>query len=312
MPEAAARLPLPVTLATALDERAHTHADRPALTFIDEASTTQSFAQLQLRSWQTGNVLQNAGVGRGDRVAILARNAPVFYELALAVSRLGAAMVGLNWRLAAPEIDVILANAEPAMLLVDPDLAHLISDTARATVEPAAIRSLPEFSTAVDAASTAAPTASGQADDVVFILYTSGTTGIPKGVQLTNRNMAHSAWIGEHAYGMTDTSTNLVAMPLFHVGGMGYGLSAFFGGGHTVLRRDPDPVAVVQAIEEHRVTHTFLVPAVLQAVLDLEGVEAADLSSLELLVYGASPIGDAVLRRARFRCWGATSSRPTG
>ncbi|MGB5757154.1 MAG: AMP-binding protein, partial [Acidimicrobiales bacterium] len=135
-------------------------------------------------------------------------------------------------------------------------------------------------------------------EDVVFILYTSGTTGVPKGAQLTNHNMAHSAWISVSAYGFTAASTNLVAMPLFHVGGMGYGLSAFFHGGHTVLRRDADPAAIVDNIVTYGVTHAFFVPAVIQAILAVDGVEDADLGSLELLVYGAAPIGDAVLRRA--------------
>ena len=105
--------------------------------------------------------------------------------------------------------------------------------------------------------------------------YTSGTTGVPKGAQLTNRNMAHSAWISGSAYGFSAASTNLVAMPLFHVGGMGYGLSAFFHGGHTVLRRDADPAAIVEDIATHGVTHAFFVPAVIQAILAVEGVADA-------------------------------------
>lgn len=236
-------------------------------------------------------------MGCGDRVAILARNAPVFFELAFAASKIGAALVGLNWRLAAPEIEAILADADPRILIVDRALDDLLTPAARSTAGLEVLGD-DEWAAAVDNAAATDPGLAISPEDVVFILYTSGTTGVPKGAQLTNHNMAHSAWISGSAYGFSAASTNLVAMPLFHVGGMGYGLSAFFHGGHTVLRRDAEPVAVVRDIAEHRVTHAFFVPAVIQTILAVEGIEQADFSSLELLVYGASPIGDAVLRRA--------------
>ncbi len=299
-PDSPPTVPLPGSLAEVIAVKAVERPEAPALTFVDAdgSSTSQTYAELDRRSAQTANALLAAGVGRGDRVAVLAHNGPVFFELAFAASRIGAALVGLNWRLAAPEIEVILDDADPALVIVDAELAHLTPSTAaHQTVSTADWRS------AVATASSADPVTDGrvqapQPDDVVFILYTSGTTGVPKGAQLTNRNMAHSAWISGSAYGFTAASTNLVAMPLFHVGGMGYGLSAFFHGGHTVLRRDADPAAIVGDIATHGVTHAFFVPAVIQAILVVDGVEEADLASLELLVYGAAPIGDAVLRRA--------------
>ena len=291
--------PLPSSLAEVLTTQVAERPDDVSLTFVsdDGSSVSQTYAELGERTSRTANALLAAGVGRGDRVAVLAHNAPVFFELAFAASTIGAALVGLNWRLAAPEIEAILDDADPALVIVDDDLAHLVPTAARAP------RSTGDWSSAVDAAGADDPVADGRVpaprpDDVVFILYTSGTTGVPKGAQLTNHNMAHSAWISGSAYGFTVASTNLVAMPLFHVGGMGYGLSAFFHGGHTVLRRDADPAAIVRDIAAHGVTHAFFVPAVIQAILAVDGVEEADLTSLELLVYGAAPIGDAVLRQA--------------
>jgi long-chain acyl-CoA synthetase len=293
-------MPLPSGLAEVIATQAAKRPDATALTFVgaDGSGTSQTYAELEERSLQAANALLSAGVGRGDRVAVLAHNAPMFFELAFAVSRIGAALVGLNWRLAAPEIETIVADAAPGLLIVDPELADLAPAPG-----PVETVSTVDWAATVDAASSVDPVAAGRVagsepDDVVFILYTSGTTGVPKGAQLTNRNMAHSAWISGSAYGFTESSTNLVAMPLFHVGGMGYGLSAFFHGGRTVLRRDADPAAIVRDIATHRVTNAFFVPAVIQAILAVDGVEEADLSSLELLVYGAAPIGDAVLRRA--------------
>ena len=295
------RPPLPNTVADVIRTQAAERPDNPALTFVDaEGNTTsQTYGDLDRRSSQAAQALLAAGVGRGDRVALLAHNAPLFFELGFAASKIGAALVGLNWRLAPAEIEAILADADPGLLIVDGELDHLV--TGGVTVERT---SAENWAASVDAATPSDPGTNGGAadgpgpDDVVFILYTSGTTGVPKGAQLTNHNMAHSAWISGLAYGFTEASTNLVAMPLFHVGGMGYGLSAFFHGGHTVLRRDADPAAIVDNIATHGVTHAFFVPAVIQAILSVDGVDNADLGSLELLVYGAAPIGDAVLRRA--------------
>jgi long-chain acyl-CoA synthetase len=137
----------------------------------------------------------------------------------------------------------------------------------------------------------------GQADDVALLLYTSGTTGLPKGVMLTNGNMAFTRRLGE-TWGMGPDSVNLVAMPMFHVGGTGYGSSTMLRGGHTVLMREVNAAVAIDLIARYMVTHTFFVPAVVQSLLLSPGIEKADLSSLQLLMYGASPIGDVLLRQA--------------
>ncbi len=296
----ASELPvLPETLAAIVRRFATETPDAPALTFVDQHAekTTQTFVELDQRSSKTANALMAANVGHGQRVAILAHNAPVFFELGFATSKVGAALVGLNWRLAPPEIETILADAEPTLLIVDSELEQLLTDGVR-SMAGMTIMSDAEWSALVDEASVDDPHADGSGSDVVFILYTSGTTGLPKGAQLTNANMVHSTWIACDPYRMTAASTNLVAMPLFHVGGMGYGLSAFCVGGHTVLRRDADPAAIIDNMVSERVTHAFFVPAVIQMLLDVPGVDELDLSEMEIMVYGAAPIGEAVLRRA--------------
>jgi len=117
---------------------------------------------------------------------------------------------------------------------------------------------------------------------------------------ITNEGMSYTERLGE-AWGMGPDSVNLVAMPMFHIGGCGYGTSAMTRGGHTVLLREVNPALIVDTIARHRVTHTFLVPTVVQALLLVPGVEEADLSSLQLLMYGAAPMGDVLLRRAMDR-----------
>jgi long-chain acyl-CoA synthetase len=99
-------------------------------------------------------------------------------------------------------------------------------------------------------------------------------------------------------WGMGPDCVNLVAMPMFHIGGCGYGTSAMTVGGHTILMREVNTSKMVELIAQHRVTHTFLVPTVVQSLLDVPGVKQADLSSFKWLMYGAAPMGDVLLRRA--------------
>ena len=290
---------LPATVAEVIRRFANETPDARALTFVDQSGDrhAQTYAELDARSSKTANALLHAGVRHGERVAILAHNAPVFFELGFAASKIGAALVGLNWRLAPLEIEAILADAGATLLIVDRELESLLTPAAK-DVEGMTIVTDLDWGEQVDAADDSDPRHEVSGDDIVFILYTSGTTGLPKGAQLTNHNMVHTTLIAEGPYRMTSASTNLVAMPLFHVGGMGYGLSGFCVGGHTVLRRDAEPVAIIDDMQREHVTHAFFVPAVIQMLLDVPGVDDADLSAMEVMVYGAAPIGDAVLRRA--------------
>jgi long-chain acyl-CoA synthetase len=114
---------------------------------------------------------------------------------------------------------------------------------------------------------------------------------------LTNANMAFTRKLGE-TWGMGPHSVNLVAMPMFHVGGTGYGTSTMMVGGHTVLMKEVNPAVAIDLIARYKVTHTFFVPAVVQSLLLTPGIEKADFSSLQLLMYGASPIGDVLLKQA--------------
>jgi acyl-CoA synthetase (AMP-forming)/AMP-acid ligase II len=118
--------------------------------------------------------------------------------------------------------------------------------------------------------------------------------------------------------GITAQSVNLVAMPLFHIGGIGYGLSAFGSGGHTVLMQQVVPADIVAAFASYRVTHGFFVPTVIQMLLEVPGVAELDLSSLQCMLYGGAPIGEAVLKRAMavfgcgfIHCYGMTETAGT-
>ena len=281
-------------LAAIVRQHALTRAESPALSF---ESTTLSFADLDGLSSRVANALMASGVASGDRVAVLSKNSPEFFEVMFGCSKIGAILVGLNWRLAPPEITAIVADAAPKMIVVGQSELDLLSQVqlpAGTLVLPIG----PEFDDWRATGAATDPVRHGTADDVALLLYTSGTTGTPKGVMLTNRGLSYTARLASQSWGMSEASVSIVAMPLFHIGGIGYGLSVISQGGHTVLMREIVPAMVVDAIAAHRVTHAFFVPAVIQMLLSVSGVDAADLTSLQLLLYGASPIGDTLLKAA--------------
>ena len=267
----------------------------PALTF---EGSTWTFAELQARSARTARALQASGIRPGDRVGMLSRNCAESFELMFACSQVGAILVGLNWRLARAEIAAIVDDARPALIVAGQEESALLDGVARATPGLHRVVLLgPEYEAWRAPHPADDPGHSGAPDEVALLLYTSGTTGLPKGVMLSNEGMCHTERLGQ-SWGMGPDSVNLVAMPMFHIGGCGYGSSTMLVGGHTVLLREVVPSRLVEAIARHRVTHTFLVPTVVQALLQVDGVQQADLSSLELLMYGAAPMGDVLLRRA--------------
>ncbi len=265
--------------------------EAPALTF---QGLTQTFAELDTSSTRAANLLLDRGVSAGDRVAILSKNRAEYFEIIYAVNKIGATLVCLNWRLSAREIEEILADAEPSLMLIDETGAGLLPDDFGACE---VLRFGSDFESLRNSQPDTDPGHEGAPDEIALILYTSGTTGLPKGVMLTNEGMSYTAKLAE-VWGMSARSVNLVAMPLFHIGGCGYGSSTMLAGGHTVLMADVDVAAIVDLIPRYSVTHTFMVPAVVQALLNSPDVADADVTSLELLMYGASPMGDVLLRQA--------------
>ena len=135
-------------------------------------------------------------------------------------------------------------------------------------------------------------------------LYTSGTTGLPKGVMLTNANLSTALSEAGHTFSIGDDTVSLVAMPLFHIGGSGWALCAMSRGGRSIILRDVDPVVLLELIATERITEMFIVPAVLMFLLASPQLAHTDLSSLRLIFYGASPISEDVLVKcmAAFGC----------
>lgn len=286
---------MPTSFADILRQHARERPDAAALTFADH---TWSFARLHEGSSRVAQALLAEGVQAGERVAMLSKNCAQSFELIYACNKMGAVLVGLNWRLSAREIAAIVADAAPRVLVVAAEEALLLAELAPALRGSMRIVHLgADYEQWAQAAPAQDPGHQGALSEVALLLYTSGTTGLPKGVMLSNEGMVYTQRLAQ-AWGMGPDSVNLVAMPMFHIGGCGYGSSTMLAGGHTVLLREVQPVQVIACIAKYRVTHAFFVPTVVQSLLQLDGVEHADVSSLQLLMYGAAPMGDVLLRRA--------------
>lgn len=279
---------VPFTLAGLIRSHARQRPDRPALT---DGARTVTFAELDGRSSQVAQALLATGVRPGDPVAVVARNCMAYYEVMLAVSKVGAVLVGINFRLVAAEIAAVMADAAPRLTVIGEEFAHLI-EPGPAVITLGAAYEEWSGSGADDDPMLAAP------DDIVLQLYSSGTTGTPKGAMLTNANLSWTPRMGRDVYAMGERSVNLLTSPLFHVGGAGYSLTTFGQGGHTVLTADLDPVTVLSLMETHRVTHAFLVPTVIRLLLDALADHPTNLASLELVAYGAAPMDERILARA--------------
>lgn len=282
------------TFAGVLTDLARRTPDATALVLND---TKLTFAELQERGTRVAHVLEDRGIVGQERVGFLGRNSPAFFELALACSLQDAVLVGLNWRLAPDELSAIVEDAGLALLVCGPELRSVVTPVAERLGVPVVSTGdeLDEL-TAAAAADLVESRTTGAS--VLLQLYSSGTTGLPKGTLITNENLSYSQTSGRLLYGMNAGTVNLVPSPLFHIGGIGYATTALSLGGKTVLVPDSEPATLIQAIEQHRVTHAFMVPAVIQNLVRSPELADADLSSLAVVAYGGAPMSEALLQSA--------------
>jgi acyl-CoA synthetase (AMP-forming)/AMP-acid ligase II len=295
------------TLADISGLQARVRPDAPALWF--EGRTT-SFADLETAGNRCAHALIGAGLQPGDRVAVLAKNNDQFFALWLGCIKARACLAPVNWRLAPPEIGFILKDSGAKVLVCGADFTDVV-DTVVADCpdirrlvqfEPGHPR-WPSFDQWTAEHPDGDPGLSVEPDDDVIQLYTSGTTGMPKGVQLTHANYL-ALFEGAMSSGWGDFEagkSTLVAMPLFHVAGVNTGLLAMLQGVRAVIVREVSLPEILALLPRERIAYAFLVPAVINMLLQTPGVEEADFSSLERVFYGASPISEDVLTRATAR-----------
>ena len=273
--------------------RAHA-AKRPDTIAVRQDGRALTYAQLDERSSRLAQALAGAGAGAGSRVAYLDRSAPELVELLFAASKVGAVAVPLNWRLAAPELRAVLEDARAPVLIAGPEYEEIAEDVAgSASTGPTVVRVATDYEEWLGAHAPLDPSHRADPDDVVLQLYTSGTTGVPKGVLTTHRNLAACA----------ETSPRLAVRPQLGLDDATahvpcwrdrLGVSRASGtAATTILVRDFDPEAVLDVLEDEHVTNAIFVPTMLQMLTAVPGAADRDFSALRSIVYGASPITDA-------------------
>lgn len=280
----------PLDLVTMLARHAEEHADVACLIYEGEEI---SFGEYAERTSRVAGALLAQGIAPGDRVAILAHAAPIFFELQFGCAKAGAIMVPINSRLSGREIAEVLDDADPALLFLADDLACRVPEA----MSPKAM-STADFAAWRDAAAPVAGARPVQPDDPVLILYTSGTTAQPKGVVLSHRNLSYLGRMARELWSFTAESTNLAAMPLFHIGGIGWGMLALSQGGQTVLTRATEPAVLLDLMRKYAVTHAFLVPTVIQRLVDHLSETGDPAPQVDHIFYGAAPMGEALLARS--------------
>ena len=285
-------------------------AERPDDIAVEVEDRSVTFGELDRRSNQVANALTASGVTKGDRVAFIDKNSLAFFEVTFGLAKIGAVNVAVNWRLAPAEMLQIIEDAKAEVVLVSPEFyGHVekIEDQLNRVQTIVALGDHPRwpgYDVWADAQPTTDPGVQSGGQDVAFQLYTSGTTGLPKGVMLTNDNFFKGVVGIADQWRFTPDSVNLAMMPTFHIAGAGWAMVGLYFGCRTVVLRDIDPAQILRVIPEKRITNAFMVPVVIQFLLMTPGVEDVDFSSLRAIVYGASPITEAVLTQGieRFGC----------
>src|SRR5258705_4653669 len=288
-----------------LDERlahwAETKPDDEAITYLDR---TWTWAQWNDRVRRLAGALTAFGVKRGDVVAFLDKNHPACLELTFAAASLGVANAIINFRLAADELDYVLNDSDAKVLIVGSELKPNVDKIRdKLTHVTHVIEVSPEGGDGDEyeaVLAPATPTSRGadvDTDDVCIIMYSSGTTGRAKGVELTQANMIAHTLNAHEGFEFDEGDKNMVSMPLFHVGGSSYVQFGIHDGFPSVMTRDVDGMTLAGAILKGA-NRTFLVPAVLAKVLE-SGEDAVKLfGALKTYAYGASPMPLPLLRKA--------------
>jgi acyl-CoA synthetase (AMP-forming)/AMP-acid ligase II len=281
-----------VNLAMLLDIPASIVPDAPALL----GSSVETYGELRDAAGRAAGLLAGLGVGPGDRVGLFATNSPEYVEALFGVSILGAVAVPMNYRARGPELAHLLADSGTKALFSEVRYEDLVAE--------AAPEGLPVVYLDGDYAGRKAAVGSVELvadvddDDVGIILYTSGTTSLPKGVMLSHGALSGYVINRTECADGTDRGRSLLSAPMHHIAAVSSVLSSLYGGRPVVMMPQFDAAAWLEEVERHQVTHAFLVPTMLARIVALPDVTKRDLSSLDLVTYGAAPMPPSVIRRA--------------
>ena len=278
-------------------------AQRPLAVALRHGERELTYAELDERSNRLAQALLAGGVHAGTRVAYLDRSATEIVELLFAASKIGAVLVPLNWRLAPPELAAVLADAQAPLLIACPAFGEVAANLVEQLSPAVSLVIVGEgYERWLAAHEPRDPGGRGATGDVIVQMYTSGTTGVPKGVLTTHGNLAIAAQASSR-WAFDESSVSLTPLPMFHIGGIGWAYCGLWHGAATVLVGEFDPARVLDILERGRVTNAVLVPTMLQLLTAVPGAAERDYSALRSIAYGAAPITTPVLK-ASLRTFG--------
>ena len=286
------------TLVAFVEQHAQHKPDAIALRYADQQ---WSWAQWASRIRRAAGALQAAGVQRGQCVAFLDKNHPACLETLLAAASIGAVTAIINWRAIGDELAHVLNDSGPRVLFVGAELQPAVE--ALSAQVPGLQRivaiggSNDEYESWLAAATPVPADPDVDDTDTALVIYSSGTTGRPKGVLLTQRALVNHIVNLAPPFPFEDGDANLVAMPLFHVGGIAYAFFGIMAGAPTFLTREPEAATLFGAVKAGA-THAFFVPPVIARFLDAGQTAIDAMSGLRYLVYGAAPMPMPLLQRA--------------
>lgn len=296
---------------------------RPNKVALVDGSGETTFAALDDRSNRIANLIAGLGVKPKSNIGFLGKNSSLYFQLLFGINKAGSTMSPMNWRLAAPELAAVIADAESPLLFVDRELMPLAQGVQAICPQKFQIVEIDppnpdsSFDQALAKAVNSDPHVPLEAEQAALLIYTSGTTGKPKGVELTHRGFNYMR-LCEHlepALQWQDSDVMMMVMPNFHLVGSGLTIQSLYNGGTLSVLPQLDAGQLIKVIQRDRPSIVALVPTAIQMILDHPDAKTADFSSLRLVMYAGSPISSHLLARAlkEMKCkfmqfYGATES----
>ncbi len=288
-----------------ISKRAMVAPDKP---FLTEKNKTYNNRQFNHRVNKTAHALERLGLKKGMRIALLMSNSSEFLEIFFACAKNGIVMVPLNFRLAVPELLYIIRDSAPGLLIYSSEFAGKVGEIKSAGVAishyyhlgEAASTGDPDFSDDVDGCDISEPPAMPGVDliDPLFIMYTSGTTGDPKGAVLTHQNILFGAIHSLLGYGIDRSYKSLVIAPLFHIGALAASVTPIiYAGGSIMISSFYNASEILKTICREKINYMFAVPVMYQMMTDVPEWKEADLSHVHFFISGGAPIPLPVIRK---------------